>query len=66
MPIINSCEHIENNCAIFAMCGFPVTSGAGGTACVRCVLINQLFPSYIRYEQLERAEEYYDEVMQGQ
>jgi hypothetical protein len=28
-PIINSCEHIENNCAIFAMCGFPVTSGAG-------------------------------------
>jgi hypothetical protein len=37
-----------------------------GTACVRCILINQLFPSYIRYEQLERAEEYYDEVMQGQ
>jgi hypothetical protein len=29
MPIINSFEHIENNCAIFAMCGFPVTSGAG-------------------------------------
>jgi acyl-CoA dehydrogenase len=28
--------------------------------------INQLFPSYIRYEQMERAEEYCDEVMQGQ
>jgi acyl-CoA dehydrogenase len=28
--------------------------------------INQLFPNYIRYEQLERAEEYYDEVMRGQ
>src|SRR5712664_4073821 len=28
-PIINSSEHIENSCAIFAMCGFPVTSGAG-------------------------------------
>jgi hypothetical protein len=27
MPIINSCERTENICAIFAMCGFPVTSG---------------------------------------
>ena len=35
MLIINSCEHIENNCAIFAMCGFPVTSGAGARP-VRC------------------------------
>jgi hypothetical protein len=30
MPTINSCEHIENNCAIFAMCGFPVTSREPG------------------------------------
>ena len=35
MAIINSCEHIENDCAIFAMCGFPVTSGAG-MALIRC------------------------------